>query len=135
MRLERRFPSPTSPGVSSGVDVEAFAYDANSNVIEAQRRDGQVIGFDYDALGRVTLRDLPGTAEDVFFAYDLLSRVREVSSPAGGTIVTNYDAASRRARMIPNRSPGQAAPTPSSSLEKSVRNRASSATRSGRKGL
>jgi len=93
--LERRFPSPSSPGVSSSVDVEAFAYDAGSNVIEAVRRDGQVIGFDYDALGRVTLRDLPGTAEDVVFAYDLLSRVREVSSPAGGTIVTNYDAASR----------------------------------------
>jgi len=93
---ERRFPDPSSPGVSSGVDVEQFAYDAASQVIEAVRRDGQAIAFSYDALGRVTFKDLGGSsAEDVSFSYDLLGRVTAVSSAAGGTVSTSYDAVSR----------------------------------------
>jgi RHS repeat-associated protein len=93
-----RFPSPTTPGVSSTTDFESHAYDANGNRTQTRTRAGQLIDYAYDALDRLIERDdsmaALGRAE---FGYDLLGR--EVSARyAGGvtpTVTMSYDKASR----------------------------------------
>lgn len=52
-------------------DFESYGYDANSNRTRLRKRDGQVIGYSYDALDRMDVKDLPGAGEDVRYAYDL----------------------------------------------------------------
>ncbi len=69
------FPDPINVGVSSTTDYEEYAYNANSQVTATRRRSGDSIGTPRDALGRVTLKDVPATAEDVYFAYDNQGRV------------------------------------------------------------
>lgn len=58
------FPSSTVPGQINPDDYEAYGYDLNGNRTSLRKRDGQIIGYTYDALNRVTLKDLPGTALD-----------------------------------------------------------------------
>jgi YD repeat-containing protein len=73
-RLSRTyFPSPTKgSGTSNFGDYEQLGYDQGSNVTSFRNRAGQVIGFSIDALGRPTLKDLPGTEPDVSYGFDLL---------------------------------------------------------------
>ncbi|MEQ1707397.1 MAG: hypothetical protein ABL864_03595 [Terricaulis sp.] len=113
-RLSRlRYPN-ASGGGTSATDYEEYSYDAAGNVTQTRRRDGQLIGAAYDALGRVTLMDAPGTANDVTYAYDNFSRQTGVGSlsfaydqlsrltsavAAQGSVSYLYDAASRRTRM------------------------------------
>uniref|UniRef100_UPI0025E76FE0 RHS repeat-associated core domain-containing protein n=4 Tax=Pseudomonadota TaxID=1224 RepID=UPI0025E76FE0 len=105
-------------GTSSGSDYEQLGYDAASNVTSRRLRDGQVIGFTYDNLNRVTLKDLPGSEPDVTYSYNLLGQVTSLVRPdithsfgydalgrltseaqPFGTISYQYDLAGRRARM------------------------------------
>lgn len=74
---QTRYPSTASPGTSSTTDYEGLSYDLNGNVTQRRLRDGQVIGYTYDALDRVTLKDVPtGAGEnDVGFTYDNLGRI------------------------------------------------------------
>ena len=93
---ETHYPSPSSPGVSSGSDYTGVAYDVNGNVVLARLRDGQLASFGYDALDRVTART-PGTgAPQTLYSYDLLGRTTVISRAADGvTHSFGYDALGR----------------------------------------
>jgi YD repeat-containing protein len=65
------FPSKTTPGVADQNDFEQYGYDPNGNRTSLRKRDGQVIGFDHDALNRVTLKTVPTFGMNVRYSYDL----------------------------------------------------------------
>ncbi|MEO6247140.1 MAG: RHS repeat-associated core domain-containing protein [Sphingomicrobium sp.] len=92
--LKTRFPSPTVPGTSSTTDYEQATYDPAANVTQRRLRDGQLIGLTYDALNRVTAKDLPGAEPDVAYTYDNLGRLL-TASQTGQTLTYSYDALSR----------------------------------------
>ena len=119
-----RYPSTTQgAGTSSTTDYEQPTYDANGNVTSLRQRDGQTVGFTYDNLNRMTLKDLSGSGidQDVGYTYDLLGRStgttgevnghnvtftldalgRRLSETSvyGGTKTFQYDLAGRRTRM------------------------------------
>lgn len=58
---------------------EAFSYDAGDNVLTRTTRAGGVIGFAYDALGRLATKTPPSPAPVVSYAYDRAGRVIGVS--------------------------------------------------------
>jgi RHS repeat-associated protein len=91
------FPSPSTPGLASTTDYESYGYDANSNRTSMRKRDGQIISYTYDALNRVASKDLPGTAADVTYAYDLRGLPLSASFATSGQSVSNaYDNMGRR---------------------------------------
>jgi RHS repeat-associated protein len=117
-----RFPSPTTPGVSSATDYEQLTYDPNGNVTQRRLRDGQMTGFQHDTLNRLTLMDLSGLGidQDISYGYDLLGRLTTSSNAGGhlanyfydglgrviaevttygGPIYSQYDLAGRRTRL------------------------------------
>lgn len=98
-RLMWQFPSKTTPGTVSSTDFEQYAYDANGNRTSLRKRDGQVIAFSYDALDQVTLKDVPGTAGDVYYGYDLrgLELFARFGSSAGPGVNLVYDGFGRLA--------------------------------------
>lgn len=114
-RLEKtRFPVTTQGAAtsSSGTtgDYEKLTYNANSQVIERRLRDGQLIGYTIDNLGRVKLKNLPGTEADVTYGYDLNGRLTSAGSltfnfdglgrlSSAGTVGYGYDPAGRRTSM------------------------------------
>ncbi|HYD37044.1 MAG TPA: hypothetical protein VEA60_05490, partial [Allosphingosinicella sp.] len=72
------FPNPASAGTVNEADYEEYRYDPNGNRIWLRKRDGSVLGFDYDALNRMTRKTVPERSgldpihsRDVFYAYDL----------------------------------------------------------------
>ncbi|MBA3811548.1 MAG: RHS repeat-associated core domain-containing protein [Caulobacteraceae bacterium] len=94
-----RFPLPAQgSNASSTTDYESFTYDPNGNLLTARRRSGETIGFTYDALNRLTLKNFPpATQPDVYYAYDLLNRSLYAHfGSAGGAGVDNaWDALGR----------------------------------------
>jgi len=120
------FPSKTSTGTTSATDYEAYQYDPAGNRTYFRKRDGNVINFTFDALNRMTKKDIPGgTTADVFYGYDLrglqtfarfgsitgqgatnvydgFGRLTSSSSNMGGTARTltyQYDADGNRTRV------------------------------------
>ena len=74
-----RFPVASQAGASSASDYEGLSYDVNGNVVQRRLRDGQVIAYGYDALDRVTLKDVPNTVFEVYdqnYVYDNLGRLK-----------------------------------------------------------
>jgi YD repeat-containing protein len=47
------FPSKSAPGVADQGDYEQYGYDPNGNRTSLRKRDGSVLAFHYDALGRM----------------------------------------------------------------------------------
>jgi len=95
-RLKKaRYPDPAIVGASSTTDYEEFSYDAGSNVTATRLRDGQVIGFTYDDLSRLTLKDLPGSNPDTSYSYDLLGRMTGATETGGQALSFGYDALGR----------------------------------------
>lgn len=80
------YPTPSNGSVPSGSDYETYQYDANSNVMSLRRRDGQVIGFEYDGLNRLTHM----TSPDRSFSYDNRGLVTSATS-SGASVATSYD--------------------------------------------
>lgn len=117
--VKTRYPVLTvGSGTSSTTDYEQLGYDANGNVTSRRLRDGQSIGYGYDALSRLTTKDLPGAELDVTYGYDLLNRPISAVTTAQtvsltydalnrnltqtgplGTITSAYDLAGRRTRL------------------------------------
>ena len=68
------FPSKSATGSSSRgeaqADFEQYNYDLNGNRSYERKRDGQVISYTFDALNRVTVKDVPGSTFDVYYRYD-----------------------------------------------------------------
>lgn len=117
------YPAHTKGALDSdGSDAEKFTYDANGNILTYTHRAGQLIGFSYDALNRVTHKGGPIADRDysydnlgrllsatfstggqgVMNAYDALSRVTSTTSTVGGTSRTlsyQYDLAGKRTRV------------------------------------
>lgn len=89
------FPSKTTTGSVNTADYEEYDYDANSNRTKLRKRDTQLLLFSYDALNRVSLKDVPGTAKDVTYTYDLRGLQLSAASSDGGTNSTAYDNAGR----------------------------------------
>lgn len=92
-----RYPNTTvGLGTSSTTDYEQRGYDAASNVISHRLRDGQTIGYGYDNLNRMTLKDVPEVNSDVSYSYDLFGRLASVTVPGQGiTHSMGYDALGR----------------------------------------
>lgn len=106
-RLYRtRYPVGTKGAqASSTTDYEELGYDANGNVTSRRVRDGQVLGYTYDALNRRTYDDNPNTnvAEvDVGYSYDLLGRLKSASDQNGWHNSFEYDALGRVTRQYSN---------------------------------
>jgi len=91
----------TTAGAISPTDREIYTYDANGNRTSLTKRDGSVINYTYDALNRLTKKDLPNTRpelhsthrRDVYYAYDLrgLQTHARFNSHTGGGIAYTYD--------------------------------------------
>ncbi|MBP6579937.1 MAG: RHS repeat-associated core domain-containing protein, partial [Sphingorhabdus sp.] len=96
---QTRYPLPTKgSNAASTADYEQLSYDANSNVTQRRLRDGQLIGFNYDNLNRLTLKDEPNivTGEfDVTYGYDLLSRLTSMTNASSVPTSLTYDALGR----------------------------------------
>lgn len=102
-RLVRwNFPSPSAPGVVSSTDYEAYTYDSGGNRLTLRNRDGSVLSFEYDALGRVVRKTVPERVapnpyplnpvhtRDVFYSYDLRGmQIRARFDSIGGEGITN----------------------------------------------
>lgn len=96
------FPSTTlgAQGASS-TDYEAYSYDANGNITSRRLRSGDTIAFTYDALNRETVKapSTSTTADDVFSAYDNLSRrlsARFNSASSSDALIWTWDALGRQ---------------------------------------
>jgi YD repeat-containing protein len=69
------------------------------NITSRRLRGGQVIGYGYDALGRLTAKDRPGSEPDNAYAHDHQGRLTRAAE--GGHVVTlDYDALGRRVREV-----------------------------------
>jgi RHS repeat-associated protein len=98
--VQWQFPSKTTPGQVNASDYEKYAYDANGNRTSLRKRDGQIIGYSYDALNRMKMKDIPGgAAEDVYYGYDLrgLQLFARFGSPSGEGVTSGYDGFGRLA--------------------------------------
>ena len=97
------FPSKTTVGQVNAADYEEYAYDSEGNRLSLRKRDGSIIGYTYDNLNRVTVKDLdvtnvrtdlePTNKRDVYYGYDnrnLQTFVR-FSSVSGEGLAYSYD--------------------------------------------
>lgn len=98
------FPSPTTPGVVSATDYEAYTYDAAGNRLTHRKRDGRTLSMTYDALNRLTSKVVPDgsglpalATRDVHFGYDLrgLQTFARFDSGSGEGVSNAYDALGR----------------------------------------
>ncbi len=94
-----RYPVATTGALaSSTTDYEQLTYDANSNVVQDRRRDGQLISFTYDALNRMTFKDVPNVVVgeyDVTTSYDNFNHPVSVTDTQTNTVGAGYDALGR----------------------------------------
>jgi RHS repeat-associated protein len=117
--VKTRFPLPAiGSNSSSATDYEQLTLDPDGNVTSRRLRDTQVIGYTYDALNRLTAKDLPGSEPDLAYAYDLVGRMtsaiqnsitnafvwdalgRKTSESAPqGSVASLYDLAGRRTQV------------------------------------
>ncbi|NJS13657.1 MAG: hypothetical protein HC788_02370 [Sphingopyxis sp.] len=101
-----RYPVTTVGALaSSTTDYEQLTYDPNNNVTQRRLRDGQLINYSYDALGRMTFKDVPNSVAgeyDVTTSYDLLGRAILVNDNPGNIVGSDYDALGR---MVSQSSP------------------------------
>lgn len=79
------FPSKTTTGQIDTSDYEEYKYDENGNRTQLRKRDGRTLGFNYDALNRITSKIVPDgcaplqagpcapsdATRDVYYGYDL----------------------------------------------------------------
>lgn len=111
-------------GFSNGADYEYLTYDpwGLGQVRQHRLRDGRVIGYEYDALGNVTRKDVPNTTlheQDASYTYDnfgrltsavsnytagrftwdALGRLSSEGRDSHGYKTFGYDLAGRRTRM------------------------------------
>ena len=58
-QIKWSFPSKTATGTVSSSDYETYTYDLHGNRKTLRKRDGKTLGYDYDALHRVTKKTVP----------------------------------------------------------------------------
>jgi RHS repeat-associated protein len=104
-RLSRtRMPDPATAGTSSITDYEELTYatatvgggTVSTPLVASRRlRNASSIGYSYDALGRLTGKNLPEAELDVTYGYDLLGRLTSAATSAQ-TLAFTYDALGRQ---------------------------------------
>ena len=98
-----RFPLTTLGALaSSTTDYEQLTYDNNDNISQRRLRDGQLINYSYDALNRMTFKDVPNTITgefDVTTTYDNLGRPTNVTDTPNNFVGALYDALGRMTRQ------------------------------------
>lgn len=88
----------STSGSWSTTDYEQYGYDANGNRTSLRKRDARTIGYSYDAINRMSLKDIPGgTSTDVYYSYDPrgLQLTAKFVSASGLGITNGYDKAGR----------------------------------------
>src|ERR1044072_7777150 len=106
-RLARTYmPSPTTDNSSSTTDYEELTYvlaasgTRSTSLVSSRRlRDNTSIFYGYDALGRLTDTNRPGSELDTPMGYDILSRLTSISY-TGHTQSVAYDALGRIVTQI-----------------------------------
>jgi RHS repeat-associated protein len=93
--LQAKGSNASAPTSGATADFEELGYDADGNVTAFRNRAGETIAFAYDALGRMMLKDLPGSEPDSTFAYDLLGGLTSATRN-GVTVAFTYDALGRQ---------------------------------------
>ena len=98
---QTNYPSPTTHNSSSTTDYEVLTYDANGNVTSRRLRDGNTVGFGYDALNRLAARTSPhitGVTSDPSstYGYDLLGHLISGSDENSHLLSFGYDALGRK---------------------------------------
>jgi RHS repeat-associated protein len=97
---QTQYPSSTKgAGTSNSSDYEQLSYDPNGNVTARRNRADETVSFTYDALNRLTAKDLPGMEPDVTCAYDLLGRLTGASQ-TGNALSFTYDALGRNLTQV-----------------------------------
>jgi RHS repeat-associated protein len=108
------FPSATPPqpgqaGVANQADYEAYGYDPNGNRTTLRKRDGVTVTYAYDALDRVTQKNVPASATgapgySVYTGYDNhgLELFARFGSATGAGVTDSYDNAGRLASTSTN---------------------------------
>ncbi|HEV2078767.1 MAG TPA: hypothetical protein VGR19_02555 [Allosphingosinicella sp.] len=102
-----RLKRTTYPATAAhGPTYEELTYESlaggtrTSGLVTSRRlRDGQTIGLQYDALGRLTFADMPNNATyeyDRTFAHDLLGRMTRASTVGVTAVTFAYDALGRQ---------------------------------------
>lgn len=95
-----QFPSTTSAGTVNTADFEQYGYDASDRRTSLRKRDGSVLTYAYDALGRMAVKVVPERAglaaihsRDVYYSYDLrgLTTQARFDSLSGPGISNSYD--------------------------------------------
>jgi len=97
--VQTTFPSPTTPHTQNSSDYEQYTYDNNGNVTQKRLRTTETISYQYDALNRQTLIDLPGgSSGDVYMNYDLVGNLlyAHYGSAIGSGVDYAYDALNRK---------------------------------------
>jgi YD repeat-containing protein len=91
------FPSKTVPGNVDPSDYTQLTYDPNGNVITRRTRKGETIVYSYDALNRLTFKDVGTVVANVAYGYDLLGSTRfaRFGSSGGQGITMAVDALGR----------------------------------------
>ncbi|HEY5713578.1 MAG TPA: RHS repeat-associated core domain-containing protein [Allosphingosinicella sp.] len=98
-------------GSVNAADYEEYGYDAAGNRISLRKRDGSVIAYQYDALNRMIVKQVPersGLAathtRDVYYAYDLrnLQTGARFDSQSGEGITNDYDGFGRLSSTTTN---------------------------------
>lgn len=87
------FPSTSSAGSVDSSDYEAYLYDANGNRTSLRKRDSETITYQYDALNRMSLKQVPNASQDVYYGYDLrgLMTYALFGSTSGAGVTNSYD--------------------------------------------
>ncbi|GAA4779458.1 hypothetical protein GCM10023219_29160 [Stakelama sediminis] len=80
-------------GALNESDYEQYGYDANGNRTSLRKRDNQTIAYQYDTLNRMTLKNVPGSASDVYYGYDLQGHqtYARFGSTSGQGLTNAYD--------------------------------------------
>jgi RHS repeat-associated protein len=97
-RLKKlEFPLPLTAGASNPDDYEDYQYTKLDSLEVNRRRDGQIISYQYDLLNRMKLKDVPGTAQDVYYGYDMrgLKLYSRFGSTTGPGVTNAYEGLSR----------------------------------------
>jgi len=95
-QIEWRFPDKTNPETVSATDKESYQLDNNGNRTQLTKRDGQIIGYTYDLLNRMTVKNVPGTDGDVAYTYNSLgAQTSALFSASSEGISNDYDALGR----------------------------------------
>ncbi len=90
---------------TAGDDCEKYGYDRNGSRAFLVKRDGSVLTYQYDGLGRMTAKIVPDRPDlganhvrDVYYSYDLrgLQTAARYDSPTGDGLTFTYDGFARQ---------------------------------------